>query len=258
MNKIKLITPNQRFGFCLVSIAPIRKEASDVSEIVSQLLFGEPVEVQEYGRPWVKIQSFLDGYEGYVDSKHLLPLTQKELKKWNDDRIYLDIPFIQLQTPWGNQLISKGSLIGEGQNFKIGNFKFKYPENKIETSKSLWNHALDYLNSPYLWGGKSLFGIDCSGFTQAVFRLQNINLPRDAYQQEELGEEINFSEAALGDLAFFTNKTGEVIHVGIVGEQAKIIHASGRVRIDELKENGIWNDEMELYSHSLKSLKRFF
>ena len=256
MNKIKLITPDQRYGFCLVAIAPIRRAPSDTSEIVSQLLFGEPIEVQEFGRPWVKIQSYLDGYEGYIDGKHILPLTPKELKKWNDTKIYLSAPFTFVQTPWGKQLISKGSLVGETAQFKIGDFDFELQAAPLPTSTSLWENALDYLNTSYLWGGKSVFGIDCSGFTQAVFRLQGINLPRDAYEQEELGEAIDFEEAQLGDLAFFTNKDGKVIHVGILGENHTIIHASGRVRIDELKENGIWNEEMELFSHNLNSIKR--
>jgi hypothetical protein len=256
MNKNKLITPDQRFGFCLVAVAPIRKEPSEASEIVSQLLFGEPIEVQEFGRPWVKIQSYLDGYEGYIDGKHILPLTPKELKKWSDSKIYLATPFTYLQTPWGKQLISKGSLVGDSAQFKIGDFDFELHASPLPASNDLWGNALDYLNTPYLWGGKSIFGIDCSGFTQAIFRLQGINLPRDAYEQEELGESIDFEEAKLGDLAFFKNKDGKVIHVGIIGENNQIIHASGRVRIDELKENGIWNEEMELMTHNLSSIKR--
>ena len=156
----------------------------------------------------------------------------------------------------GKQLISKGSLVGETAQFKIGDFDFELQAAPLPASTSLWENALDYLNTSYLWGGKSMFGIDCSGFTQAVFRLQGINLPRDAYEQEELGEAIDFEEAQLGDLAFFTNKDEKVIHVGILGENHTIIHASGRVRIDELKENGIWNEEMELFSNSLSSIKR--
>lgn len=256
MNKIKLITPDQRYGFCMVAIAPIRCEPSDTSEIVSQLLFGEPIEVQEFGRPWVKIQSLLDGYEGYIDGKHILPLTPKEFKKWSDSKIYMTTPFTYLQTPWGKQLISKGSLVGETAQFKIGDFDFELQVSPLPDSTSLWENALDYLNTSYLWGGKSMFGIDCSGFTQAVFRLQGINLPRDAKEQEEIGELIDFEDAKFGDLAFFENKNGKVIHVGIIGENKQIIHASGRVRIDELKENGIWNEEMELFSHSLSSIKR--
>jgi cell wall-associated NlpC family hydrolase len=115
---------------------------------------------------------------------------------------------------------------------------------------------LEYLNAPYLWGGKSIWGIDCSGFVQAIFRLHGYNLPRDAYEQAEIGTDISFEDCQENDLAYFSNASGKIIHVGILGKDRQIIHASGRIRIDELKEQGIWNEEYEKFSHTLVHIKR--
>ena len=114
-----------------------------------------------------------------------------------------------------------------------------------------------YLNAPYLWGGKTPFGIDCSGFTQMVYKLNGFALPRDAYQQAEIGETLSFvEEAEPGDLAFFDDDEGNIIHVGMVLEQGTIIHASGKVRIDALDHQGIYNKELKNYSHKLRLIKK--
>jgi len=256
MNKVKLITPEQKHAFCMVSVAPIRKEASDASEIISQLLFGEPVEILIYNKPWVKNKSYLDGYEGFVDIKHLLPLTPKELKKWLDTKNYSTTKLTEIQTEWGLQTISKACLIGDEKHFQIGAFTFENLSKDVNNQKSIWETAIEYLNTPYLWGGKSIAGIDCSGFTQCVYRLFDINLPRDAYQQEGIGETIEFSEKKEGDLAFFKNTAGKIIHVGIIGKNNLIIHASGRVKIDELTIEGIFSGDFQELTHKLHSIKR--
>jgi hypothetical protein len=256
MNNLKLITNHQKLAFCLVSVSPIRKDASDSSEIVSQLLFGEPIEIILFGEPWVKIQTILDGYEGYVDIKHLLPLTQKEFKKWLNEYT-LQIEFTKtISTPWGDQLTSKGSFISNEKSFNIGPFIFSYSIPKIEKSISFIEQAKVFLNVPYLWGGKSVFGIDCSGYTQLIFRIFGFNLPRDAYQQAEIGEPIDFIDTKPGDLAYFVNNKGRIIHVGIIIENSQIIHASGRVRIDELTQNGIYNMDYQKETHQLHFIKR--
>jgi len=114
-----------------------------------------------------------------------------------------------------------------------------------------------YLNAPYLWGGRSPLGIDCSGFTQVVFKAAGVRLPRDAYQQAEVGQTLGFvEEASEGDLAFFDNAEGKIIHVGIVLKDRFIIHASGKVRIDKLDHQGIFNRETGKYSHTLRVIKR--
>ena len=118
-------------------------------------------------------------------------------------------------------------------------------------------NAFYFLNSPYLWGGRTPFGIDCSGFVQIAARLSGISLPRDTQEQAEEGEIINLiSEAKPGDLAFFDNIDGRIIHVGIILENGQIIHASGKVRIDTIDHQGIFNEESKKYSHQLRVIKR--
>lgn len=254
MNKLKLITEGQTNAFCFVTIAPLRAAAKDSSEMISQLLFGEPVEIVAFGFPWIKIRTLLDGYEGFADIKHLLAISSKETKRWLDEKEYLCSPQTVLLGPKGKQILSKGSLVGYS-DFNIGQYNFQLTLTN-ESTKSIWQHALDYLNSPYLWGGKSIFGIDCSGFIQVIYRLFGVNLPRDAYQQEEFGVAIDYLDVQPNDLAFFANETGRIIHVGIVGTEKKIIHASGRVRVDQLTQKGIWNEDYEIITHQLHSIKR--
>ena len=256
MNNLKLISPSQTKAFCFVSTAPIRKEASDASEMVSQLLFGEAIEVIEHGQPWIKIRTILDGYEGYVDIKQVLPLTDKEFRRWMDAFSYQKEEILQLKTPFGSIYSSKGSFIGEELSFQVGDVTFKHLTNPSVEKKTIWDDALEYLNAPYLWGGKSIWGIDCSGFVQAVFRIHGFNLPRDAYEQAEIGSDISFGECQENDLAYFSNASGKIIHVGIIGKQHQIMHASGRIRIDALKEPGIWSEEYEKFSHTLAHIKR--
>jgi cell wall-associated NlpC family hydrolase len=122
--------------------------------------------------------------------------------------------------------------------------------------KFLIENALIYLNAPYLWGGRSPFGIDCSGFTQLVYRLQGIKLPRDAYQQAEVGNTLSFiEESEEGDLAFFDNTEGKIIHVGIIMKNNYIIHASGKVRIDRIDQQGIFNSSLKTHTHKLRLIK---
>ena len=120
----------------------------------------------------------------------------------------------------------------------------------------LRQNALIILNAPYVWGGRSPLGIDCSGLTQIVYRLQGIDLPRDAYQQAKVGTTLSFiEESEVGDLAFFDDKEGKVIHVGIILEDNHIIHASGKVRIDRIDQQGIFNSEIGKHTHKLRLIK---
>ena len=135
------------------------------------------------------------------------------------------------------------------------------PEVLIKTSPYpssthlVFSTALSFLNAPYLWGGKSILGIDCSGLVQLCFNICGTELPRDARMQAEIGEEISLKNAICGDLAFFKNKEGRINHVGILKDNSCILHASGKVKIDKINETGILNKSGE-YTHQLSHLKR--
>jgi hypothetical protein len=248
-----------KFGYCKVSISPVRSENKDLAEIVTQLLFGEIIHIEEISGSWCKIITFSDNYSGWIDVKHFLPLTQKELNRWQDGLSYENSIFRTLVTPWGKQRIVKGSFVpfNSKEEFKIGNDSFNFIEPAISlTPTSAYELAIEYLNTPYLWGGKSPFGIDCSGLTQTVFRFFEKNLPRDASQQIEHGLEVDFEDILEGDIAFFHNKEGKIIHVGILNGDGKIIHASGCVRIDSFTKEGIIHSESGFLTHNLNRIKR--
>ena len=244
---------DQKHAFCLVSVSPLRKEPKDSAEMISQLLFGEIVKIHSILGPWVEVTTLVDDYKGFVDSKHLLPLSDEDTLNWQETYINQQNINKQITTPWGNQTISCGSFIGPSPSFKIGDYSFDCPADAKELNRDIV--LANLINTPYLWGGKSSFGIDCSGLSQLFFRLSGINLPRDAYQQAEIGKAIAFGNNQKNNLAFFENKNGKIIHVGIIQENNNIIHASGRVRIDRLDETGIFNNEMNQYTHFLSSIK---
>ena len=245
---------DQKHAFCLVSVSPLRKEPKDSAEMISQLLFGEIVKIHSILGPWVEVTTLVDDYKGFVDSKHLLPLSDEDTLNWQETYINQQNINKQITTPWGNQTISCGSFIGPSPSFKIGDYSFDCPADAKELNRDIV--LLNLINTPYLWGGKSSFGIDCSGLSQLFFRLSGINLPRDTYQQAEIGKAIAFGNHEKNDLAFFKNKDGKIIHVGIIQENNKIIHASGRVRIDGLDETGIFNTEISQYTHFLSFIKK--
>lgn len=228
---------------CLLSAIPMRREPSDRSEMVNQVLYGETMRVLESNEKWHLVQLEHDGYEGWVDKKQIIPAPDSK-----PTQVLRDI-------------IKPVSLNGREVFVPAGAFVPDEVFSSSQETHSLQHYAKMFLDTPYLWGGRTFMGIDCSGFTQIVFRLAGKKLPRDAYQQAELGEHISFvEECETGDLAFFDNAEGKIIHVGIVLKEAdgktNIIHASGKVRIDTLDHSGIYNGEMKTYSHRLRLIKR--
>lgn len=227
-------------AYCRVLIAPVRESNSDKSEMITQMLFGETCEILEVQNNFTKIKMDFDGYEGWLDSKQIA-------KGDFDKKGIVSTPFHIADLPEGKSVLSIGSEV----DFEI--------ESAIDCSNvrdSIVKLAKQFINVPYLWGGRSFFGIDCSGFTQLVYKVHGINILRDAYQQADLGSTRDFlEEAEPGDLAFFENEEGRIIHVGIVLESNQIIHAHGRVRIDTLDYSGIFNAEMNKHTHKLRFIK---
>lgn len=250
-----------KLAICQVSVSPLRKEAADSSEMVSQVLFGEKVEVLEELEKWSKIKLSYDGYDGWVDPKQFLIVTEEEFDRNSQEKFAINAYNQASENGLPFTLTLGAELRALRDNkIKIADKCFEYFGVYTSGKKSkdqLVELAKLYLNVPYLWGGKSTFGIDCSGLTQQVYKLGGYQLPRDAYQQAELGEVLSFvEEAEPGDLAFFDNAEGRIIHVGIILGNHKIIHAHGKVRIDPFDTNGIFNTDLQKYSHRLRFIKR--
>jgi len=249
------------FGFCHLSMIPLRESPSDTSEMLSQLLFGDVFEILEKtSANWIKIKNAYDSYEGYMDPKQGMIISQKDFEE------YQNIKFVNKETTpllgsFGSISIPPGcSLIPTP--FKVGGWDFegsaKASPYTLGTRDEILKLAKQYLNVPYLWGGKTPFGIDCSGFTQSVYKMAGIKLWRDASQQATQGETLSFlEEGQIGDLAFFDNEEGHIMHVGILISSNEIIHASGRVRIDKIDHAGIFNSETGSYTHNLRLIKQY-
>ncbi|SEW48861.1 SH3 domain-containing protein [Chryseobacterium wanjuense] len=232
-------------GICIVTVAPVRAESSDKAEIVTEILFGESADILEVNKNWTKIKMHYDGYEGWMDTKQIKTVTDEELAKRKVTVITEDFSSVLMND--GKILLSMGSEV---------EFPAVASRRSHDVRESVALTAREFLNVPYLWGGKSFFAVDCSGFTQLVYKIHDVKLPRDTYQQAEIGEPLTFvEESQPGDLAFFENEEGRIIHVGIMLENQKIIHASGKVRIDTLDSTGIFNKELNKHTHKLRVIK---
>ncbi|AZZ59197.1 C40 family peptidase [Riemerella anatipestifer] len=227
-----------------VSVVPVRSESSDKAEIITQVLYGESVEILSQEGNWVHIKMDFDGYEGWVDVKQFKIISDENISESKTSLVKQ--PFLEHGFGDEKLLLSIGSEI-----------EFDVEEIAITNARSfIADTAQEFLNVPYLWGGRSFFGIDCSGFTQIVYKVSGIKIPRDAYQQAEVGQVLDFiEEAQAGDLAFFENEEGRITHVGIMLEDRKIIHAHGKVRIDELDSVGIFNKDQNKHTHKLRFIK---
>lgn len=245
------------YGICNLSVIPLRSEANDKSELVSQVLYGEIFKVLEIRAKWSRIRLAFDSYEGWIDNKQFLHISEEKYGSLKKQKPVLSSDLVDFITTSENQLLSicLGSSISSAK-FLNHHFEGK-DQSKIFPKEHLIETALIYLNTPYLWGGKTPFGIDCSGFTQMVYKLNGYKLLRDASQQSTQGEPLSFiEESEPGDLAFFDNVEGNIIHVGIIMKDNYIIHAHGKVRIDRLDHTGIFNYQARAHTHQLRVIKR--
>ena len=250
------------FGICNLAIVPLRLEPSDRSEMTSQVLFGEHFKVLEQNPKWSRIEMAYDGYAGWIDNKQFRVITEAAYTTLQNLDTVLNADLIEYITTPNNSLLPVP--IGAALTFlthtdiNTENFIFEGLKTSGITAKSnLITTAFMYLNSPYLWGGKTPFGIDCSGFTQMVYKLNGYALQRDAAQQATQGEALSFiEESEPGDLAFFDNEEGRIIHVGIIMEDNYIIHGHGKVRIDRLDHLGIYNIDTGRHTHKLRVIKK--
>lgn len=251
-----------KYGISIHPIIPGRAESSDKSEMVTQILFGQTYKVLEEQKKWILIEIIADNYTCWIDRKQhseiqgdaLSQIDRATIKRCGDalGRV-TDMNGKRFFIPCGSPLpeYHEGKFNINAQNFE---FEGRIARHDVD---SVVRHAMRLIHAPYLWGGKSALGIDCSGLTQVVMACAGLAIPRDAHQQAELGEGIDFIDLAIpGDLAFFDNDEGRIIHVGIVLGNRTIIHASGSVRIDNLDHQGIYNEETKEYSHKLRLIKR--
>ena len=249
------------YGISTLSIIPMRDQPSDKEEMINQILFGEHFKVLEVRKKWSRIRLAHDSYEGWVCNKQWIEISKEDYTQLDKEIATITTDILDIITKSEHQPIVIGSILpfyksGHARiNDKLYKFEGLITQGFVNKKKLLEN-ALIYLNAPYLWGGRTPLGIDCSGFTQMVYRLQGVDLPRDAYQQAEVGTTLSFiEESEVGDLAFFDDQEGKITHVGIMLEDNHIIHASGKVRIDRIDQQGIFNKETGKHTHKLRLIK---
>ncbi len=253
-----------QYGICNLSIIPVRIEPNDTTEMVSQVLFGEHFKVLELRKNWSKIRVAFDNYEGWIDNKQYEQISEETYSTLESSDLTQAGELIDFATDKNNQFstVCMGSNLPfyDSKTLVLNTTKFQY-DGAILNSKIPKNSIIDiaykFLNTPYLWGGKTPFGIDCSGFTQMVYKLCGYKLLRDASQQATQGDVLSFiEESEPGDLAFFDNYEGIITHVGIIMKDNYIIHAHGKVRIDMIDHSGIFNLDLQKHTHKLRVIKK--
>ncbi len=277
------------FGIALLGIIPMRALPSETTEMVSQMLFGESYKVLAVSenQKWYYILTDIDQYNGWISSgQHyeLDKLTYKnyqklpfQLSKANETYIHIDnVTFALPQGCIIKKNQDKKLVLGEKEIIFEGKLQKITQKSKVHFLKKI-QFLKNFLYAPYLWGGKTPFGVDCSGFVQQVYRLFGVNLLRDARLQHTQGEEVwSLADLQTGDLAFF-KRNDKIVHVGIVFSQKDackylekiqfpiqfkdawvVVHSADFVRIDFLDKKGLFRRQTQAYSHFEPSFRRFF
>jgi len=246
-----------QYGISNLSIVPLREFPQDTSEMISQVLYGEHFKILEQRKKWSRIRLAFDNYEGWIDNKQFVEISKENYLMIDKLKPQYSLDLVEMVQNQKKQLLTLpiGSAVHSTKYLK-----HDYDGNCIsgkQKKSHLIDTALNYLNAPYLWGGKTPFGIDCSGLTQMVYKINGYSLLRDASQQATQGEVLSFiEESEPGDLAFFDNDEGNITHVGIIMDDNYIIHAHGQVRIDRLDHTGIYNSERRTHTHKLRVIKK--
>ncbi|RLD78239.1 MAG: hydrolase Nlp/P60 [Bacteroidetes bacterium] len=255
------------FGFCNQSLIPVRTEPSHRSELCSELLFGELYSILDSFEDWLQIRIIYDNYEGWIHKSSFYEVSEDEFKRLHELPCSVSTEVVQLienrsLQSWFPILLGSSFHGLNKQAFSAGEYEYFF-EGFTEVipqagqREKVLEMALMYLHAPYTWGGRSPFGIDCSGFSQMAYKLAGVQLLRDSTHQALQGETINFiSDARPGDLMFFDDEEGMITHVGILMPEEKIIHSSGQVRIDRVDHQGIYNIDSGQYSHKLRLIKK--
>jgi hypothetical protein len=246
------------YGICHLSIVPMRANPEDASELVSQLLYGEIFKIIDQRKKWIKIRCTADDYSGWIDRKQYQGLSAEQYNdalgrnaSYSGDLVdFVSTSSGALKSIVLGSSIHNCDLLGD-------TFEGQRRQAEKQNAELIIEQALMYLGTPYLWGGKTPFGIDCSGLTQMVYRLSGKSLPRDAKDQAQLGDALSFiEESTPGDLAFFDNIEGKITHVGLIMKDNYILHAHGEVRIDRLDQTGIFNTDKNTHTHKLRVIKK--
>ena len=243
------------YGICQLSVIPVRKSPGSTNEMVTQILYGETFSIIKYEKKWSKVSNQFDNYQGWVNNSQIRFISKKEYQFLNTNKSIYSLDKLGYVINEKNEKIylPLGSLVSSCNFLEtkfIGKKSNQIKNNIVETLKL-------YLNSPYLWGGRTNYGIDCSGFSQIVYKIQNIKINRDASQQAIKGDIVKRKDSNQGDLAFFGDSKKKITHVGVLLSLNEIIHAYGKIRLDKINNEGIINSETKKITHKLIEIRTY-